>query len=41
MDNKDTHEFVEKLQENQEKAQKNKEQHGKGNPSRKLPNHKH
>ncbi|CAH2714726.1 hypothetical protein BACCIP111895_01902 [Neobacillus rhizosphaerae] len=41
MDNKDTHAFVEKLQEDQEKAEKNKERHGKGNPSGKLPNHRH
>lgn len=33
----DTHEFVEKLQENQKKAEHNR-QHAKGSPGKKLPN---
>jgi Protein of unknown function (DUF4023) len=35
-----TSDFVEKLHEDQEKAEKNKKQ-GKGNPHQKLPNKKH
>lgn len=41
MDNKSTHEYVEKLRENQEKDQKNKERQGDNHPGKKLPNHKH
>lgn len=35
-----THDFVEKVQDTQEKAEKNKKM-GKGNPSQKLPNKQH
>ncbi|MEK4062565.1 MULTISPECIES: DUF4023 family protein [Paenibacillus] len=35
-----THEFVEKFQENQRKAEKNKRR-GKGSPESKLPNIQH
>ncbi|GGB44645.1 DUF4023 family protein [Fictibacillus barbaricus] len=35
-----TNDFVEKLHENQKKAEKNKNQ-GKGNPHTQLPNKKH
>jgi hypothetical protein len=35
-----TNDFVEKLQDDQEKAEKNKKQ-GKGNPGQKLPNKQH
>ncbi|MFC0473392.1 DUF4023 domain-containing protein [Halalkalibacter kiskunsagensis] len=37
----DTHEFVEKLHDKQEKAEKNKKRQGNGNPSKKLPNKQH
>jgi len=37
----DTHAFVEKVHENQKKAEKNKEHHGKSTPSQKLPNKQH
>lgn len=37
----DTHEFVEKLRENKEKAKKNHQHFGKGHPDKKLPNVKH
>ncbi|MGG5252777.1 DUF4023 domain-containing protein [Neobacillus sp. SM06] len=37
-----THEFVEKLHENQRKAEKNKKTQGQQNaPSKKLPNKQH
>jgi hypothetical protein len=36
--NDSTHEFVEKLHEKQEKAEKNKKRQGNGYPSKKLPN---
>ncbi len=36
-----TSDFVEKLHENQEKAEKNKKHQGKGNPGTKLPNKQH
>lgn len=39
MDN--THEFVEKLHDKQEKAEKNYKQQGNGHPDKKLPNVKH
>lgn len=39
MDN--THEFVEKLHETQAKQELNKEHHGKGTPSDKLPTKQH
>ncbi|MCG7408213.1 DUF4023 domain-containing protein [Paenibacillus sp. ACRRX] len=35
MDN--THDFVQKVHENQEKARKNQQHHGKGTPGDKLP----
>ena len=41
MDNNNTHEFVEKLHEKQEKDRKNKEHQGDNHPGKKLPNHKH
>jgi len=41
MDNKNTHEFVEKLRENQEKDRENREKQGDNHPGKKLPNHKH
>jgi hypothetical protein len=37
----DTSKFVEKLHENQEKAERNKERQGNGNPGFKKPNKKH
>lgn len=37
----DTHDFVEKLHETQEKAEKNKKHQGKGNAGNKLPNKQH
>lgn len=37
----DTHEFVEKLNENAEKARRNKEHQGKGTPGDKLPTKQH
>ena len=36
-----THDYVKKLEENQEKAEKNKKHQGQGNISEKLPNKKH
>lgn len=36
-----THEFVEKLHENQEKAERNKKTQGNGHPEKKLPNKQH
>lgn len=36
-----THDFVEKMNENAEKACRNKENHGKGTPSDKLPTKQH
>lgn len=36
-----THEFVEKLNENQKKAEKNKRVQGKNGPATKLPNKQH
>ncbi|TYP79597.1 DUF4023 domain-containing protein [Paenibacillus methanolicus] len=39
--NGSTSEFVEKLHDTQEKAQKNKAIHGKGTPSSKLPTKQH
>ncbi|MFD1852052.1 DUF4023 domain-containing protein [Oceanobacillus bengalensis] len=39
MDN--THEFVEKVKENQRKDLKNKKSQGKGHPDQVLPNKKH
>ena len=39
MDN--THEFVEKIQDQQKKQEQNKKRQGKGHPGDKLPNHKH
>lgn len=41
MDQESTHEFVEKLQENQEKQRKNRQKQGDNAPAKKLPNHKH
>ncbi|WP_340006800.1 DUF4023 domain-containing protein [Paenibacillus sp. FSL K6-0276] len=37
----DTHAFVEKVHDTQKKAEKNKEHHGKGTPSQKLPTKQH
>jgi hypothetical protein len=39
MDN--THDFVEKIHEKQEKDAKNKKLHGHGNPGKKKPNKEH
>ncbi|UFT99333.1 DUF4023 domain-containing protein [Radiobacillus kanasensis] len=39
MDN--THDFVEKMNENQRKAKKNKKNQGNGRPSNKLPSKQH
>ncbi len=39
MDN--THEFVEKLHDKQEKDERNKKRQGKGNPNEKLPSKQH
>lgn len=36
-----THEFVEKMKSNAEKARHNKENHGKGSPNSKLPTKQH
>ncbi|MRH44366.1 DUF4023 domain-containing protein [Aquibacillus halophilus] len=36
-----THDFVEKIHENQRKADKNKQNQGNGRPSNKLPSKKH
>ena len=36
-----THDFVEKLHDNQEKAERNKKRQGKGNPNQKLPSKQH
>ncbi|MFE0557917.1 DUF4023 domain-containing protein [Paenibacillus sp. NPDC058910] len=36
-----THDFVKKMNENAEKARHNKENHGKGTPSDKLPGKQH
>lgn len=36
-----THEYVEKLQENQKKQEQNKKRQGKGNPHKELPNKQH
>lgn len=36
-----TREFVEKLHDNQEKAEENKKHQGKGNPGKKKPNKTH
>ena len=41
MDNETTHEFVEKLQERQEKDKDNKERQSEGHQSQKLPNKQH
>ncbi|WP_084360986.1 DUF4023 domain-containing protein [Neobacillus fumarioli] len=41
MKNESTHEFVQKLHDQQEKQQKNKEKHGTNTPSKKLPNAQH
>lgn len=41
MDQQNTHEFVEKLHEKQEKDKKNKERQGMGQPSARLPNKQH
>lgn len=38
---KDTHEFVEKLKDVQEKAEKNKKHQGRGNQAEKLANKQH
>ena len=38
---KSTREYVEQLNENQEKAEKNKRTQGNGHPSQKLPNKQH
>lgn len=37
----DTQAFVDKLHDTQKKAEKNKEHHGKGKPSKNLPNKQH
>ncbi|WP_407269428.1 DUF4023 domain-containing protein [Radiobacillus sp. PE A8.2] len=37
----DTHEYVQKLQENQEKAKRNKKRQGKGHPNQQLPSKQH
>ncbi|WII37508.1 DUF4023 domain-containing protein [Paenibacillus thiaminolyticus] len=37
----DTHEYVEKLKETQEKAERNQQRQGKGSPGNKLPNKQH
>ncbi|GAB6991184.1 DUF4023 domain-containing protein [Paenibacillus pini] len=37
----DTHEFVEKVHETQEKDRKNKEHNGKGQPNSVLPTKQH
>ncbi|GER70254.1 hypothetical protein BpJC7_15570 [Weizmannia acidilactici] len=39
MDN--THEYVQKLQEQQKKQEQNKKQQGNGSPSEKLPTKQH
>lgn len=39
--NESTSEFVAKVKDTQEKALKNKEHHGKGTPSSKLPTKQH
>ncbi|SMF65692.1 Protein of unknown function [Paenibacillus uliginis N3/975] len=36
-----THEFVEKMKDNAEKARHNKENHGKGTPNAQLPTKQH
>lgn len=36
-----THDFVEKIHDIQDKAERNKRQHGKGTPSEKLPTKQH
>jgi hypothetical protein len=41
MDNTNTHEFVEKLNEKQEKDKKNKERQSRAHQSQKLPNKQH
>jgi hypothetical protein len=38
---KDTHEFVENLNETQKKDEKNKQRQGQGDKARKLPNKQH
>ncbi|WP_110926497.1 DUF4023 domain-containing protein [Bacillus massiliglaciei] len=38
---KDTNEFVEEINENQKKAEKNKKRQSKGTQSDKLPNKQH
>lgn len=37
----DTQAFVDKVHDTQKKAEKNKQNHGKGTPSQKLPNKQH
>ncbi|UHA75491.1 DUF4023 domain-containing protein [Paenibacillus sp. 481] len=37
----DTHEFVEKVHDTQQKAQKNKQHYGKGSPGNNLPGKQH
>ncbi|WP_163969363.1 DUF4023 domain-containing protein [Oceanobacillus halotolerans] len=37
----DTHDYVERLHENQRKASRNKRRQAKGNHARKLPNKRH
>jgi hypothetical protein len=41
MEQGNTHEFVEKLHERQEKDKENKERQSKGHQAEKLPNHEH
>lgn len=41
MEQGSTHEFVEKIQDIQEKDRKNRERQGKNTPSEKLPNKQH
>ncbi|WP_202967414.1 DUF4023 domain-containing protein [Paenibacillus beijingensis] len=36
-----THDFVEKLQDTQKKAEQNKKHQGQGNPGQQLPNKQH
>ncbi|WP_318502539.1 DUF4023 family protein [Bacillus sp. T3] len=36
-----THQFVEKLKQNQKKQEKNKKTHGSGHPERHLPQKQH
>lgn len=41
MKNESTHEFVQRINEQQEKQRINKQKHGTDTPSKKLPNAQH